>query len=137
MENNIMRQIFLDRHNHWNNFRYKFETKIRPEVSKEVEEFRGCGNPKKGFKFFVCEGCNDVRKVPYRFKGRFCTTCSGESEEWSRLLTEDVLQVKLRHVIFTIVEGFCEIFLLHQHLLKDLMEEAAKLILRFFKRKLR
>nr|WP_246041959.1 transposase zinc-binding domain-containing protein [Robertmurraya kyonggiensis] len=31
---------------------------------------------------FSCEGCHDVRKIPYRCNGRFCTTCSvGESEE--------------------------------------------------------
>lgn len=136
MENNILRQIFFDRHNHWDNFRKKYETKIRPIVSKEVEKFRGCGNPKNGFKLFVCEGCNDVRKVPYRCKGRFCTTCSvGESEEWSRLLTEDVLQVNHRHVIFTIDEGLRDVFLLHRHLLKDLMDEAAKLIMGFFEKK--
>lgn len=60
-----------------------------------------------GYKLLVCEGCHDVRKVPYRCRGRFCTTCSiGESEEWSRLLIEDVFQVNHRHVILTIDEGF-------------------------------
>jgi len=84
----------------------------------------------------VCEGCNDVRKVPYRCKGRFCTTCSvGESEEWSRLLTEDVLQFNHRHVIFTIDEGLRDIFLLHRQLLKDLMDAASKIITDFFQKK--
>ncbi len=136
METNILRRIFFDKNNHWNNFQCKYEAKIRPVVQKEIEKFRGCGNPKNGFKLFVCEGCHDVRKVPYRCKGRFCTTCSGgESEEWSRLLTEDVLQVNHRHVIFTIDEGLRDVFLLHRHLLKDLMDEAARLIMGFFKKK--
>lgn len=136
MDTNILRRIFFDQHNHWDNFVNKHGERIRPIVLKEVKKFRECGNPKNGFKLFVCEGCHDVRKVPYRCKGRFCTTCSvGESEEWSRLLTEDVLQVNHRHVIFTIDEGLREVFLLHRHLLKDFMDEAAKLIIGFFEKK--
>ncbi|MBB4075532.1 hypothetical protein GGR02_003369 [Anoxybacillus voinovskiensis] len=136
MEKNILREIFFDKHQHWEAFKKKHGAKIRPIVIKEVEKFRDCGDIKKGFKLFVCEGCHDVRKVPYRCKGRFCTTCSvGESEEWSRLLTEDVLQVNHRHVIFTIDEGLRDVFLLHRHLLKDLMDAASKLVMGFFQKK--
>lgn len=136
MKTNILRQIFFDENQHWESFKRKHGERIRPVVIKEVERFRDCGNPKNGFKLFVCEGCNDPRKVPYRCKGRFCTTCSlGESEEWSRLLTEDVLQVNHRHVIFTIDGCLWEIFLLHRHLLKPLMDEAAKLISDYFRKK--
>lgn len=138
METNILRRIFFDENQHWEQFKTKYGRKIRPIVIKEVEKFRDCGNPKKGFKLFVCEGCHDVRHIPYRCKGRFCTTCSvGESEEWSRLLTEEVLQVNHRHVIFTIDEGLREVFLLHRHLLKTFMDEAAKLITKFFQKKLK
>ena len=136
MDKNILRHIFFDHHHHWESFKNKHGKKIRPIVIKEVEKFRGCGDIKNGFKLFVCEGCHDVRRVPYRCKGRFCTTCSvGESEEWSRLLTEDVLQVNHRHIIFTIDEGLRNIFLLHRDLLKPLMNEAAKLITDYFQKK--
>jgi len=136
METNILRQIFFDHHNHWDTFIKKHGNRIRPAVLKEVKKFRDCGNPKNGFKLFVCEGCHDTRKVPYRCKGRFCTTCSvGESEEWGRLLSDEVLQVNHRHVIMTIDEGLRDVFLLHRHLLKDLMDEAAKLIQNYFKKK--
>ena len=136
METNILKRIFFDHHQHWEKFKRKHGKKIRPIVIKEVEKFRDCGDLKKGFKLYVCEGCHDVRKVPYRCKGRFCTTCSvGESEEWSRLLTEEVVQVNHRHVIFTIDEGLRDIFLLHRHLLKDLMDAAAKLLMDFFQKK--
>ncbi|MFM1655729.1 hypothetical protein ACI7RC_27060 [Brevibacillus sp. B_LB10_24] len=37
----------------------------------------------------VCEGCHKTKRVPFRWKGRFCTTCScGETEEWSRIMSE-------------------------------------------------
>jgi len=136
MDTNILRRIFFDENNHWDTFTEKFGDRMREDVKKEVKKFRDCGNPKNGFKLFVCEGCNDPRRVPYRCKGRFCTTCSvGESEEWSRLLTDDVLQVNHRHVILTIDEGLRDVFLLHRHLLKDLMDEGAKLIKEFFEKK--
>ena len=131
-----MKRIFFDHHDHWEAFKQKHGAKIRPIVIKEVEKFRDCGNPKNGFKLFVCEGCHDTRLVPYRCKGRFCTTCSiGESEEWSRLLTEDVMQVNHRHVIFTIDEGLRDVFLLHRELLKEFMDEAVRIILAYFKKK--
>ena len=136
MKKNILKQIFFDNHQHWESFKRKHGNRIRPIVIKEVEKFRDCGNLKNGFKLYVCEGCNDVRHVPFRCKGRFCTTCSvGESEEWSRILTEDVLQVNHRHMIFTIDENLRDIFLWHRELLKPLMDEAAKLITNYFKKK--
>ncbi|MFD2044223.1 transposase zinc-binding domain-containing protein [Ornithinibacillus salinisoli] len=131
-----MKRIFFDEHEHWEAFKKKHEVRIRPIVIKEVEKFRDCGNPKNGFKLYVCEGCHDVRHVPCRCKGRFCTKCSvGENEEWSRILTEDVLQVNHRNVIFAIDENLREIFLWNRKLLKPLMDEAAKLITEFFQKK--
>ncbi|UZH05460.1 transposase zinc-binding domain-containing protein [Heyndrickxia coagulans] len=131
-----MKQILFDEHQHWEDFKKKYGARIRPIVIKEVEKFRDCGNLKNGFKLFVCEGCHHTHLVPFRCKGRFCTTCSvGESEEWSRLLTEEALQVNHRHVIFTIDEGLRDIFLWHRELLKPLMDEAAKLITDYFQKK--
>ncbi|MFA1643857.1 transposase, partial [Chryseomicrobium imtechense] len=74
--------------------------------------------------------------MAYRCKGRFCTTCSvGESEEWSRILANEVIQVNHRHVIFTIDEGLRDVFLQHRYLLKDMMDEAARIIKEFFWKK--
>lgn len=138
MEPNILRQIFFDHHNHWDNFVKKHGKKIRPVVIKEVNKFRGCGDPRNGFKLFVCEGCHAVKRVPYRCKGRFCTTCSnGETEEWSRLLTDDVVKVVHRHAVFTMDEGLWPIFLKHREMLKPLMDEAVKLVQDWFKKKLK
>jgi len=82
------------------------------------------------------KGCHDVRRVPFRCKGRFCTTCSaGETEEWSRLLEEDVFQVNYRPVILTIDEGLRIVFLKHRELLKALMDEGARFIKEFIEKK--
>jgi len=136
MDTNILRRIFFDDNQHWDVFVKKHGKNIRNVVIKEVEKFRNCGNPKTGFKLFVCEGCHDVRRIPFRCKGRFCTTCSaGETEEWSRLLEDDVFQVNHRHVILTIDEGLRIVFLKHRELLKALMDEGARFIKEFFEKK--
>ncbi|WP_377740611.1 transposase zinc-binding domain-containing protein, partial [Paenibacillus vulneris] len=68
------------------------------------------------------KGVMTREKFLYRCKGRFCTTCScGETEEWSRMMAEDVFQVNHRHVIFTIDEGLRDIFLKYRGMLKEFM----------------
>ncbi len=135
METNILKRIMFDEHGHWDEFVKKHGKNIREVVLKEVEKFRGCGDPKNGFKLLVCEGCHDMRKVPYRCKGRFCNTCAcGETEEWSRLLAEDVFQVTHRHVVFTIDEGLWQVFLRHRYMLKSYMNEAVRIIQEFFEK---
>ena len=133
----MLKRIFFDEHGHWDRFVAKHKNKLRANVLKEVEKFRRCGDPRKGFKLLVCEGCHDLRLVPYRCKGRFCTTCScGETEEWARLLEQDVFQVNHRHVVFTIDEGLREVFLLHREkLLKAFMDEAVRVIKEHFEKK--
>lgn len=101
-------------------------------VIKEVEKFRQCGETRKGFSLLACEGSHHIKVLPHRCKGRFCTSCAtGETEEWSRLLQEDVFQVNHRDVIFTIDEGLREIFIQHRHLLKPQMDEAVAIVKRF------
>jgi hypothetical protein len=81
MEPNKLKQIFFDEHGHWDAFVKKHGKHIREIVLKEVEKFRGCGDPKNGFKLLVCEGCHDMRRVPFRCKGRFCSTCSSAKQK--------------------------------------------------------
>ncbi len=136
MKNNILWRIFFDQQNNWVKFVEKYGKRIRDVVLKEVEKFRCCGDPKHGFKLLVCEGCHEIKIVPYRCKSRFCTSCScGEAEEWSRVLAQDAYQVIHRHVIFTIDEELRVVFAKHRHLLKDLMDEAVALIQKYFKKK--
>ncbi len=133
-----MKKIFFDKHRHWDAFLQKYDGRIRPIVIKEVEKFRRCGDPKSGFKLLVCEACHDIKIVPYRCKGRFCPTCSsGETEEWSRLIADEMFQVNHRHVVFTIDEGLRVILQKHRKLLKDLMDEAVRIIQEYFKKKLK
>ncbi|MDN2640098.1 transposase, partial [Enterococcus avium] len=107
-------------------------------MKREVKKFRDCGDLKKGYRLFVCEGCHDVKKVAFRCKGKFCPTCAtGESQRWAEVAANDLFTVTHRHVIFTIDEGLREIFLKEKYrkeLLKGLMDEAARILLDFFRK---
>jgi hypothetical protein len=136
METNILKTIFFDGNGHWDAFVKKQGKRIRDVVIKEVEKFRKCGDPRSGFSLLVCEGCHHIKLLPHRCKGRFCTTCAtGETEEWSRIMQEDVFQVNHRHVIFTIDEGLREIFIQHRKLLKALMDESVGIVKTYFEKK--
>lgn len=118
METNILKRIFFDEQQHWNKLIRKNGKKIRPNVLKESEKFHGCGKIVNGFKLFVCEGSHDTNKEAYCCNGRFFTSCSVcESEEWSHILSNEVNQGNHRYVIFTIVKGLRDVFLLHRKLL--------------------
>ncbi|USG65934.1 transposase zinc-binding domain-containing protein [Brevibacillus ruminantium] len=124
METNVLKQIFID---HWKPFVKKYGKRIRPSVLKEVQKFLNCGDPKNGFKLFVCEGCHHTS-----------TTCScSEAEEWSRIMNEEVLQVNHRHVTFTIDEGLRVIFQKYRRMLKEFMNEAVRLVQEWFEKKLK
>lgn len=136
MIQNRLWQIFFDKNGHWDNFVKRHGRRIREVVKKEINKYRYCGDSKHGYKMLVCEGCHDIKIIPYRCKSRFCTTCScGESEEWSRMMADDVIQTNHRHVIFTIDENLRIIFERHRNLLKGLMDEAARMIRDYFQKR--
>lgn len=138
MIKNRLWQIFFDKNQNWDKFTKRYGKRIREVVKKEINKYRYCGDSKNGFKMLVCEGCHDVKMIPYRCKSRFCTTCScGESEEWSRMMADDVIQTNHRHVIFTIDENLRIIFEKHRNLLKGLMDEATRIIREYFQKKLK
>ena len=47
METNVLKRIFFDEHGHWERFVAKHKGKLRPNVLKEVEKFRKCGEDRK------------------------------------------------------------------------------------------
>lgn len=136
MDDNILRQIFFDQNKNWERFKSKYGNRIRKIVEKEIEKFHHCGDPRNGFRLLVCEGCHRIRRVPYRCKSRFCTTCScGETEEWGRIMAAEVIQVNHRHVVFTIAEGLRQVFARYRFLLKGFMDEAVRIVQEYFKKK--
>lgn len=139
MKANVLQAIFFDEYHNWDKFKEKHDRKIRPIVKTEVNKFRDCGDIRKGYRLFVCEGCHQVKFVPLRCKGKFCPTCAtGESQRWAEVVANDLFAVTHRHVVFTIDEGLRNIFLIEKYrdaLLKGLMDEAAKIIMKFYQKR--
>lgn len=138
MKKNPLQAIFFDESRNWDKFLKKHYRKLRPVVKKEVKKFQYCGDIRKGYRLFVCEGCHGTKLVPLKCKGKFCPTCAvGESQRWSDLVASDLFSVNHRHVVFTIDEGLRPIFLMDKYrvkLLKGLMDEAAEIVLAHFKK---
>ena len=115
MKKNILHAIFFDEYNHWDNIVRKYDQRIRTVVQSEVNKFRHCGEIIRGFRLFVCEGCNDVKKVAFRCKGKFCPICAmGETQRWSETVAKDTYKTVHRHIVFTIDEGLRKLFLLQR-----------------------
>ncbi len=64
--------MFFDEHNHWDSILQKYDQRIREVVQLEVNKFRYCAEMVRGFRLFVYEGSNDVKKVASDCKGKFC-----------------------------------------------------------------
>ncbi|MCP4239274.1 MAG: IS91 family transposase, partial [bacterium] len=51
---------------------------LPPFVWRELERFKGCGDPRRGFAWLVCRPCQHHRLVPFSCGGRgFCPSCGG------------------------------------------------------------
>lgn len=115
---NVLKQIFFDENNNWERFRKENSKNIRKIVIKEVEKFRKCGEMEAGFKLYACDFCGEVKMVPHRCKGRFCSVCAtGFMQEWSKETAERMYDIDHRHIMFTMPEKMWEIFLYNRNLL--------------------
>jgi hypothetical protein len=135
-EENILKQIFFDENKNWDSFVVLNQNKIRKIVFEEVEKFRHCGEKEAGFSLYACDFCGDIKVVPHRCKGRFCSVCStGYIEEWSRKTAKNMYEMPHRHIMFTLPEELWDIFIGRRDLLKDLMDISVKLLKDWFRNK--
>jgi hypothetical protein len=134
IEENILKQIFFDENNNWNTFVKIYGKRIRKIVVEEVEKFRLCGEKEAGFSLYACEFCGEIKIVPHRCKGRFCSVCAtGYMQEWSKKTAENMYNIPHRHIMFTLPCELWEIFLANRELLKDLMDISVELLQEWFK----
>lgn len=135
-KDNILKQIFFDENKNWDNFVKLHPKSIREVVKEEVEKFRLCGEKEAGFSLFACDCCGEIKIVPHRCKGRFCSICAtGYMQEWSRKTAENMYNMAHRHIMFTLPEELWEIFLRRRDLLKDLMDMSVELLQDWFKKR--
>ena len=72
MKKGKMRLILED---HWASFMSKYDKKIRPNVKAEVDKVLRCKDTRYGYIELKCEKCNEIKKIGFTCKSRFCTSC--------------------------------------------------------------
>ncbi|MBP2034216.1 hypothetical protein J2Z42_002955, partial [Clostridium algifaecis] len=93
-----------------------------------------CGSLDNGFIEFKCENCGEIKRVGFRCKSRFCTSCGKKkSEEWSDEMVVRLVNSKHRRMVFTIPKELRIYFARDRKLLSLLPKCSAKVIMSWFK----
>lgn len=127
MARGIIKQIFQDQ---WGDFEKKHQ--IREVVSKEVLKMLKCRDLNRGYSEYCCPACGERRFVAFTCKSRFCTSCGKKAtEDWVEELSQELLNVPHRHMVFTISEKLRGVFLKDRKLIKELSDSAAETIISY------
>jgi hypothetical protein len=74
-------------------------------VTREVEGYLRCGDPREGFAWLVCGDCDHHRLIPFTCKGRgFCPSCGGRrmADRAARWVDTLLPRVAVRQVVVTV-----------------------------------
>lgn len=127
----VIKQIFVD---NWEKFRKINKGKIRANIDREVYKMINCESLDNGFIEFKCENCGEIKRVGFRCKSRFCTSCGKKkSEEWSDEMVARLVNSKHRHMVFTIPKELRIYFARDRKLLSLLPKCSAKAIMSWFR----
>ena len=106
-----------------------YENKIRFNVKKEVEKVLKCKDTKYGFIELKCDKCNTKKKIGFTCKSRFCTSCGKiYTDNWIDNMLGNLINVKHRHIVFTIPEELRKFFGIDRQRLKILPKCAARAV---------
>lgn len=128
---------------HFENFK---ETKLkllknkdmREHIKNVVEKALNCGNPKYGYIKYKCVNCNEEYIHGFSCKSKFCTKCGRMySINWAEKQSQNMLNVKHRHSVFTIPEELRNYFYRKRTLLKDLQDAVYQVISYYYNKKVK
>lgn len=124
----LLQSIFLD---HYEEILYTMHPR-RTEI-ENIERMIQCGDERYGYAWYECKSCNTVKMVPFHCKSRFCPSC-GVKYAYQRSFTfsKKMLNVKHRHIVFTIDENLRPFFLQDRSLLNELFQAVKDVLFRFF-----
>ena len=93
---------------------------MRDHIKNVIEKALNCGNPKYGYIKYKCVSCNEEYIHGFSYKSKFCIKCGRMySINWAEKQSQNMLNVKHRHSVFTIPEEFRNYFDIKRTLLKD------------------
>ena len=116
-------------HYHWKDFCKYLDThpeiSIRPIVFNEVERMIACGTLDMGFEVYECPNCHNHHIIAYTCKSRFCPSCGLKMTKMRAIhISNSTLNVKHRHIVFTIDERLRPYFKKHRDWLSFLFDSA-------------
>ena len=126
MKKGKMRLILED---HWSSFVSKYAKRIRANVRTEVDKVLRCKDTRYGYIELRCEKCNEIKKIGFTCKSRFCTSCGKiYVDNWIESMLAKLINVRHRHIVFTIPEELRIYFGRDRDKLKMLPQCAAKAV---------
>lgn len=127
-------KIKLILEDHWCGFLKIYGKRIRNNVKKEVEKVLKCKDISQGYIEFKCDSCNETKKVGFTCKSRFCTSCGKiYTDNWIDSMLGSLINVKHRHIVFTIPEELRTFFAIDRQRLKILPKCAAEAVTSWMK----
>ena len=88
-----------------------------------------CKDTKYGFIELKCDKCNTTKKIGFTCKSRFCTSCGKiYTDNWIDNMLGNLINVKHRHIVFTIPEELRKFFGIDRQRLKILPKFAARAV---------
>jgi hypothetical protein len=126
----VIKKIFKK---HWNQFIALYSDKIRKTIFREVEKMLECGSLEKGFIEFKCEACGETKRVGFRCKSRFCTSCGKiRCDDWAEEMTGRLINIGHRHMVFTIPKELRKVFAEKRELLALIPQCASRAVISWF-----
>lgn len=116
-----IKDIFRD---YWEDFvKDNSHLYIRPAVFNNVEKMLTCQTPDLGYNFFECPNCDSFHILFNTCKSRFCNTCGIKyAKQRANAVSKVMLDIKHRHITFTIPDSIRHYFRRNRRLLYVLFE---------------
>jgi hypothetical protein len=116
----IIQRIFKE---NWQAFIKRFASRVRTVVKEDVQRMIDCGDIKKGYKLYSCTSCDEEKKVAFTCKSRFCISCGKVYvDNRAENMTNCLIRVKHRHMVFTIPEALRSYFRIDRKRLSNFQE---------------
>lgn len=119
---------------HWESFQKevlpKYQPKREDSIRVEVEKMLACHEGRLGYAEYICEHCQERRRICFSCKGKFCPKCGKVyTDKWVLRMKEHLLEVPHRHLVFTLSDTMRPlIWEHHERLLRLMMDVAAQTV---------
>lgn len=113
---------------YWDSFLKQFpHLHIRDVVYEEVQKVRLCRTIALGYTMYECTHCDNYTIVPHTCKSRFCSSCGNKYVNTRVIHSKDrLMNIKHRHIVFTIPESLRNLFLIDRTRLGLLFESVSE-----------